>query len=127
MVQMVPTKHIEEPTMKKRKTSHLTLDTTHLACNEEALGASASNVLPTPISPPLHADRSFQDLHRREDALLTKELELKRKSDQLDLQEQRASEMIEKCELKSAEATLALLDEHFTCSLCVTLLLYPIE
>ncbi|KZP09890.1 hypothetical protein FIBSPDRAFT_759299, partial [Athelia psychrophila] len=61
----------------------------------------------------------------REHALLTKELELKRKSDQLDLQEQKASEMIEKCELKSAEATLALLDEHFTCSLCYETMACP--
>jgi hypothetical protein len=63
----------------------------------------------------------------REKILAKRELEIKRKSDLLDEQlsnvskkEQRASDMIEKCETKAAEATLALLDEHFTCSLWVS-------
>ena len=113
------TQHISEPQTKKRKTKLAPIDThvITLECNKEVLGASASNVPPTPISPLSHTPRSSEDLHQREHDLLTRELELKRKSEQLDLQEQKASEMIEKCELKSAETTLALLDEHFTCSL----------
>jgi len=118
-------KHVEQPVTKKRKTLHLTLDTASLECNVGTLGADASNVLPTPISPPAHTIRSSHDLHEREHALRTKELDLKRKADQLDLQQQKASEMIEKCELKSAEATLTLLEEHFTCSLCYETMACP--
>jgi broad specificity polyphosphatase/5'/3'-nucleotidase SurE len=59
--------------------------------------------------------------------LAKREQEIKRKSELLDEQlsnvsrkEQKASDMIEKCETKAAETTLALLDEHFTCSLYVS-------
>ncbi|KAF7982562.1 hypothetical protein HWV62_27548 [Athelia sp. TMB] len=119
--------HTSEPQTKKRKTKLAPIDT-HVftvECNKEVLGASASNVPPTPISPLSHTPRSSEDLHQREHDLLARELELKRKSEQLDLQEQKASEMIEKCELKSAETTLALLDEHFTCSLCYETMACP--
>jgi hypothetical protein len=64
------------------------------------------------------------DLGARERALLKKEQEIKRKAELLDEQlskaskkEQKASDMIAKCEMKAAEATLGLLDDHFTCSL----------
>lgn len=69
------------------------------------------------------------DFISREKALAKREQEIKYKSDFLDEQlsnvsrkEQKASDMIEKCETKAAESTLALLDDHFTCSLCVSFL-----
>jgi hypothetical protein len=70
------------------------------------------------------SSRSSQNFITRENTLAKLELEIKRKSELLDEQlanvskkEKKASDMIEKCEIKAAETTLALLDEHFTCSL----------
>lgn len=94
-------------------------------CHEDAFGVSR-------ILPQVTATRvtrsglagSSLDLGARERALVKKEQEFKRKSEALDQQlsmaskkEQKASDMIAKYEMKAAEATLELLDEHFTCSL----------
>lgn len=114
---------IDEPKSKKRKTTNLDHPDFLLACKEEGLGATSE--VPMPLTSSLQPiTRSSQDLRQREKALLKRELEMQRKSELLDLQlsnvskkEQKASDMIEKCEIKAAEATLALLDEHFTCSL----------
>jgi hypothetical protein len=90
----------------------------NLEYNEEVLILTCSSPQTT------RAAATSRDFTTREKALAKREQEFKRKSELLDEQlsnvskkEQKASDMIEKCETKAAEATLALLDEHFTCSL----------
>lgn len=123
---------IEGPKKKKRKTavsdSNLRSQQRNLECTEDILGAT-DIITQTPVA---RASRSSQDLIAREKTLAKWEQEIKRKSELLDEQlsnvskkEQKASDMIEKCEIKAAEATLSLLDEHFTCSLCYEIMACP--
>jgi hypothetical protein len=123
--------HIEGPKTKKRKTTKSDADSRSqerpLGCTEDVLGVT--DIIPQTTT---RAAATSRDFTTREKALAKREQEFKRKSELLDEQlsnvskkEQKASDMIEKCETKAAEATLALLDEHFTCSLCYEIMACP--
>jgi len=123
---------IDGPKTKKRKTAKTDSDSPPqqrtLECTEDVLGVT--HIISQTMSN--RTTRSSQDFITREKALAKREQEIKYKSELLDEQlsnvsrkEQKASDMIDKCETKAAEATLALLDEHFTCSLCYEIMACP--
>ena len=73
----------------------------------------------------------YVDLDMREQALVKRELELRRRSEDLDgrvsrviEQEEKASRLLSQIAEREAKATLFHLEEHFTCPLYVTLLLF---
>lgn len=118
---------IEGPSAKKRKTSKSEsmslLQSRTSECNENVF--SVSGIFAGPSTSSTSAlPRTSRASTARERALANKELEVTRKSKLLDEQllnvskkEQKALDMIERCEVKTAEATIDLLDEHFKCSL----------
>ena len=74
---------------------------------------------------------SYVDLDKREKALVKRELELRRRSDDLDgrasrviQQEEKAARLFSQMAEREARATLFQLEEHFTCPLYVALLLF---
>jgi hypothetical protein len=128
---------IEGPRTKKRKTgkpdAHATSQHRPLQCNEDVLAATDNlpHTTTTRVTRSSFLGASL-DLGARERALMKKEQDIKRKSELLDEQlsnvskkEQKASDMIAKCDMKAAEATLGLLDDHFTCSLCYEVMAAP--
>lgn len=112
---------VEIPIAKRRKTRHS--DATSVSgprlrssqCNENLIGSSdiIASISGTP-----------KGLNARERALAKREKDLDRKSAQVDAQlvgvserEEKAAEILERWEIKQAEDTLTLLEDHFTCSL----------
>src|SRR5262249_41130289 len=72
------------------------------------------------------------DLARREKALLKRELDVQRRSDDLDgrisrlsEKEEKASRLLSEIAEREAQATLFQLEEHFTCPLYVAPFIYP--
>jgi hypothetical protein len=112
---------IDEPKPKRRKIVKEELQESMAVCAEAA----------SKPDPRRSCRTTSVDLAQREKALLKKEREFKRKSDELD---DRLSHVEEKEELlvsqaaqRDARATLSQLEEHFTCALCYDIMACPIS